>query len=520
MQTLTLNKFILFSVCEILYNQIVISKFNLKEIKMKFIKLSLAASVALGALSTASFAQPLEEAIKGIDVSGYLRYRYNDDRYNEGGDNGGRNANHQWRAVADFKTPVVNNVALGLGVWYQNSNNVNHGKGVNPTTPGTANAFIGSGLGSGSDGQFGVREFYATITPDSTATTIKLGKQLLDTPVTNAADGDRGTGILALNSDIPNLTLAAAAFDSWSINEVNTGTAPIPGVRGNGSSGVRNLAANLGGEDAVSVDKPLYALAGIYGIDTNYGRFGGQLWGFYVDDAVDALVFGELSWQGSLLRAKLQYSYAALNNDADSVFYSLYGNGTANGNKANISESNDAFVVEVGADFRNDYQLPLDLTLGYITNFADGTAVSFEDEGKNVSRTGAIWWQNAGTGISTSALRGYGVQGFGTEQDIDVFYSGVSYGFIDDRLKVGLDFVWGENDISYNRGVASNNNIKKVEFTEITPKISWQHSKQLTVSTFYAMLQNDYTYVDNTAAAAKPLDEDRDRFRVEVKYSF
>ncbi|MCI7047784.1 major outer membrane protein [Helicobacter sp.] len=477
---------------------------------MKFIKLSLAASVALGALSTASFAQPLEEAIKGIDVSGYLRYRYNDDRYNEGA-NGGTNANHQWRAVADFKTPVVNNVALGLGVWYQNSNNVNHGKGDgNPNTIAPdSGAFTGNGLGSGSDGQFGVREFYATITPDSTATTIKLGKQLLDTPVTNAYDGDRGTGILALNSDIPNLTLAAAAFDSWAINEVNVN---------NNNNGVISSAGNIG--ETTSVDKPLYALAGIYGIDTNYGRFGGQLWGFYIDDAVDALVFGELSWQGSLLRAKLQYSYAALNNDADSVFYSLYGDGTANGNKANISESNDAFVVEVGADFRNDYQLPLDLTLGYITNFADGTAVSLEDEGKNVSRTGAIWWQNAGTGISTSALRGYGVQGFGTEQDIDVFYSGVSYGFIDDRLKVGLDFVWGENDISYNRGVASNNNIKKVEFTEITPKISWQHSKQLTVSTFYAMLQNDYTYVDNTAAAVKPLDEDRDRFRVEVKYSF
>ena len=476
---------------------------------MKFIKLSLAASVALGALSTASFAQPLEEAIKGIDVSGYLRYRYNDDRYNEGA-NGGKNANHQWRAVADFKTPVVNNVALGLGVWYDSRNNVNHGKGVNPTTPGTANAFIGSGLGSGSDGQFGVREFYATITPDSTATTIKLGKQLLDTPVTNAYDGDRGTGILALNSDIPNLTLAAAAFDSWAINEVNV----------NPTNGVTSSADNIG--ETTSIDKPLYALAGIYGIDTNYGRFGGQLWGFYVDDAVDALVFGELSWQGSLLRAKLQYSYAALNNDSDSVFYSLYGNGNPDGKpKANISESNDAFVVEVGADFRNYYQLPLDLTLGYITNFADGTAVALEDEGKNVSRTGAIWWQNAGTGISTSALRGYGVQGFGTEQDIDVFYSGVSYGFIDDRLKVGLDFVWGENDISYNRGVVPNNNIKKVEFTEITPKISWKHSKQLTVSTFYAMLQNDYTYVDNAAPVnAKPLDEDRDRFRVEVKYSF
>ena len=131
---------------------------------MKFLKLSLAASVALGALSTASFAQPLEEAIKGIDVSGYLRYRYNDDRYDSAGGNHGKSANHQWRAVADFKTPVVNNIALNFGVWYNNQNNVNHGKGTGTPTVG----FVGDGLGSGSDGEFGVREFYATITPDST----------------------------------------------------------------------------------------------------------------------------------------------------------------------------------------------------------------------------------------------------------------------------------------------------------------------------------------------------------------
>ena len=462
---------------------------------MKFLKLSLAASVALGALSTASFAQPLEEAIKGIDVSGYLRYRYNDDRY----DNSTGSAAHQWRAVADFKTPVVNNIALNFGVWYNNPNNVNHGKGTENETPGTAEAFTGNGLGSGSDGQFGVREFYATITPDSTATTIKVGKQLLDTPVTNAYDGDRGTGILALNSDIPNLTLAAAAFDSWSINEMNVVGRP----------GIGNELGNVGGEDGLSVDKPLYALAGIYGVDTNYGRFGGQLWGFYIDDAVDALVFGELSWQGSLLRAKLQYTYAALNNDMDSVFGALYTGTVGSSTKANISESNDMGVIEVGADFRNDFQLPLNITLGYMMNFADGTAVALEDEGSNVSRKGKIWWQNAGTGISTSALRSYGVQGFGTEQDVNVFYAGVDYSFLDERLNVGLEFAWGENDVSN----ANGGRIQKVEFTEITPTISWKHSKQLTLSAFYAFLSNDYD-----VATTQP--DDRNRFRVEAKYSF
>ena len=474
---------------------------------MKFLKLSLAASVALGALSTASFAQPLEEAIKGIDVSGYLRYRYTDDRIDNGNNNpSGSSANHQWRAVADFKTPVVNNIALNFGVWYETNQNVNHGKGSPANTaPNAGIPFAGTGLGSGSDGEFGVREFYATITPDSTATTIKVGKQLLDTPVTNAYDGDRGTGILALNSDIPNLTLAAGAFDSWSINE---GLPSNRAARGDYS----------GGTD-LSVDKPLYTLAGIYGIDTNWGRFGGQLWGFYIDDAVDALVFGELSWQGSLLRAKLQYTYAALNNDEDSVFTTLYDAGTANGRKENITESNDLGVIEVGADFRNDFQLPLNITLGYITNFADGTAVSLEDEGSNVSRKGKIWWQNAGTGISTSALRGYGVQGFGTEQEINVFYAGVDYSFIDERLNVGLEFAWGENDISSRNGNSLNpalngvTRVKKVEFTEITPTISWKHSKQLTLSTFYAFLNNSYD-------TANTPDQDRNRFRVEAKYSF
>lgn len=474
---------------------------------MKFLKLSLAASVALGALSTASFAQPLEEAIKGIDVSGYLRYRYNDDRYDNGnGDVNGSSANHQWRAVADFKTPVVNNIALNFGVWYNNNQNVNHGKGTGTETPGTAQAFTGNGLGSGSDGQFGVREFYATITPDSTATTIKIGKQELNTPVTNAYDGDRGTGILALNSDIPNLTLAAGAFDSWSINE---------GLPSN-----RTTSGDYSGGTDLSVDKPLYTLAGIYGIDTNYGRFGGQLWGFYIDDAVDALVFGELSWQGSLLRAKLQYTYAALNNDNDSVFAALYGSPTwSTKGKANIAESNDLGVIEVGADFRNDFQLPLNITLGYMMNFADGTAVALEDEGSNVSRKGKIWWQNAGTGISTSALRGYGVRGFGTEQDVNVFYAGVDYSFLDERLNVGLEFAWGENDVSNYRNLATGNRIGngKVEFTEITPTISWKHSKQLTLSTFYAFLSNEYS---GEYFGQNPADQDRNRFRVEAKYSF
>lgn len=487
---------------------------------MKFLKLSLAASVALGAFSTASFAQPLEEAIRGIDVSGYLRYRYNDDRYDNQGfakDAKGGNATHRWKAVADFKTPVVNNIALNFGILYNNeSNNVNHGNGrtltvdnpnYDPTQPDSAAnrptmdvlvGGLGSGLGSGKDGSFGVSVFNAVITPDSTATTVILGKQRLATPVTNAGDDDRGTGILALNSDITGLTLAAGAFDSWSIDDVHQGY-------------------TSGGNDGVSVTKPLYVLAGIYGVDTAYGRFGGQLWGFYIQDAVDALGVGELTWDGSTFNAALQYALAKLDNSDSSILGALHtGNAVAPG-RANIAEANDLFVFNVGADFANDFGVPLDVKLGYVTNFQDGTAVTLNDDGTIFKYAGAIWWQNRATGVSTSALLPTGVHGFGTEQDLSVFYGAIGYRMVDERLRIGLDYVWGNNDVKVNGGGTK----RDIDFQEITPRFSWKHNANLTISGYYAYLmtdapdrnQGDYLTMGGD-------DEDRQRVRLEVKYSF
>ncbi len=455
---------------------------------MKFLKLSLAASVALGAFSTASFAQPLEDAIKGIDVSGYLRYRYNDDRYDANEFNKdsveNSNATHRWKAVADFKAPVADNVAFNFGILYNNeSQNVNHGN----TYPGTS-----SGSGSGKDGSFGVSTFNAVITPDSTATTVIIGKQRLATPVTNAGDDDRGTGILALNSDLEGFTFAAGAFDSWSIDDVHKGY-------------------TSGGNDGTSVTKPLYTLAGIYGVDTDYGHFGAQLWGFYIQDAVDALGFGELSWTGSTFNAALQYAIASLDNSDTSILGALHG-GPAVGHmkNSNLAEANDLFVINLGADFAQEYNVPLDVKLGWVTNFQDGTAVTLNDDGTAFKYAGAIWWQNDATGISTSALiPGRGVHGFGTEQEVSVFYGAIGYTMVDSRLRIGLDYVWGNNEVT-----AGNVTLQDTDFQEITPRISWKHNKNLTISGYYAYLMTD------APEGVGYDDETRARARVEVKYSF
>ncbi|MDE7176145.1 MAG: major outer membrane protein [Helicobacter sp.] len=450
---------------------------------MKFLKLSLAASVALGAFSTASFAQPLEDAIKGIDVSGYLRYRYNSDYYENKGfakkDGGDDTNTHRWKAVADFKAPVADNVAFNFGILYNNEQNNVQGTGG-----------LGTGFGSGKDGSFGVSTFNAVITPDSTATTVIIGKQRLATPVTNAGDDDRGTGILVLNSDLEGFTFAAGAFDSWSIDDVQKGYL---------------TGDNTGG----SVTKPLYALAGIYGVDTDYGHFGAQLWGFYIQDAVDALGFGELSWNNATFDVALQYAIASLNNDSDSVLGVLHGPAATSQIKSNIAEANDLFVLNLGANFAQEYDVPLDVKLGWVTNFQDGTAVTLNDDGTAFKYAGAIWWQNAATGISTSALLPTGVHGFGTEQEISVFYGAIGYSMIDNRLRIGLDYVWGNNEVT-----SGNATIKDTDFQEITPRISWKHNKNLTISGYYAYLMTD------APSGAQYDDETRARARVEVKYSF
>ncbi|WP_301006611.1 major outer membrane protein [Helicobacter sp. UBA3407] len=460
---------------------------------MKFLKLSLAASVALGAFSTASFAQPLEDAIKGIDVSGYLRYRFNSDYYDNGGNNNSNSNNtHRWKAVADFKAPVADNVAFNFGILYNNESNNVQGTGG-----------LGSGLGSGKDGSFGVSTFNAVITPDSTATTVIIGKQRLATPVTNAGDDDRGTGILALNSDLEGFTFAAGAFDSWSIDDLATNA--VVSTLGAPAQGY-----NSGDNNGISVTKPLYVLAGIYGVDTDYGHFGAQLWGFYIQDIVDGLGFGELSWTGSTFNAALQYAIASLNNDAGDVLSVIHPNGNPAG-RANIPEANDLFVLNLGADFAKDFGVPLDVKLGWVTNFQDGTAVTLNDDGTAFKYAGAIWWQNNATGFSTSALlnRG-GYQRFGNEQEVSVFYGAIGYSMVDSRLRIGLDYVWGNNEIT-----TGNATLYDIDFQEITPRISWKHNKNLTISGYYA-----YLMTDGPNPVSGNEDQDRARARVEVKYSF
>jgi len=466
---------------------------------MKFLKLSLAACVAVCGIASSASAQDLEEAIRGVDVSGMLRYRYRDDRYTDrnyeknNADKG--SARHQWRAEALFKTPVMDAVSMNLSVRYHNpEQNVNHGNDF----PG-----LDKGLGSGKDGNFGVGEFNIVITPDFTNTTIKAGKMILTTPLNDPLD-DRGTGILAMNSDLNHWTFVGGAFDSWSIDDFQTGY--VDPYTGN----------NTGG----SITKPLYTLAALGNYETSAGNIGAQIWGFKIDDILDSGMFLQLGFSNSLFHITGQYAFANLDNDSSHLLAQAAYNGER------VRGGADLYTIEAGVRF-HDYDVPLALKLGYMGNTQDSYAVSLDNEG-SFNKVGQIWFENNATGVSISTLPIEG-QSMPTMPNVhqgnslSVFYGSLNYDILE-NLNIGIEYVNGTNELKY--GVGENGDI---DFQEITPIVKWQYTKNLAFSAYYAMLTTDRdknvtpnfnSFGNNPKPTPNTDSEDRNRLQVEVRYTF
>jgi len=103
---------------------------------MKFAKLSLVAAVAVAGFTTAN-AQPLEEAIKNVDVSGSAVYRYND--YQDKG-----------KTAGDSIDTTTNNYKVGLNVSSKVNDDVKFNTRFLVAKPSTN----GGAAGANSDGGF------------------------------------------------------------------------------------------------------------------------------------------------------------------------------------------------------------------------------------------------------------------------------------------------------------------------------------------------------------------------------
>ncbi|EIT4378523.1 group 2 major outer membrane porin protein PorA [Campylobacter jejuni] len=304
---------------------------------MKLVKLSLVAALAASAFSAAN-ATPLEEAIKDIDVSGVLRYRYESSNpwsnANFGSGISGKQ-DHKYRAQVNFSGAISDNFKAFVQFDY-NSQDGGYGADSISNTSDTLT----------------VRQLYLTYTNEDVATSVIAGKQQLNTIWTdNAIDGLVGTGIKVVNNSIDGLTLAAFAMDSF--NEASDTTVTITRDSSQKITGVQFNRGNPKGDsdvsDALDWSKNIYGAAAIGSYDIAGGQFNPQLWLAYMSDnaflyAVDAAysttIFDGINWTlegaylGNSLDSKLKD--ALLNQAANGNFFALRGSVELNGWDASL----------------------------------------------------------------------------------------------------------------------------------------------------------------------------------------
>ncbi|WP_052784753.1 major outer membrane protein [Campylobacter coli] len=286
---------------------------------MKLVKLSLVAALAASAFSVAN-ATPLEEAIKDIDVSGVLRYRYDTGRFSKDFGNGTNNTistgnlndskqEHKYRAQLNFSGAIADNFKAFVQLDY-NAQDGGYGANNGSTTRSYA---------ANNSSTLNVRQLYLTYTDENVATSVILGKQQLNTIWTdNAIDGLVGTGVKVVNNSIDGLTLAAFAVDSYNSDEQDGEL-----------STVLNFSENL------------YGAAAIGSYEVFNGQLNPQLWLAYMTDnaffyALDAAynttIFDGVNWtlEGAYLGNSLDNERKDLGN-GNGNFFALNGSIEVNG---------------------------------------------------------------------------------------------------------------------------------------------------------------------------------------------
>ena len=337
---------------------------------MKLTKVSLAALVALGAFSSVASATPLEEAIKNVDLSGFARYRYTNDYTKKStantGTEKGSNAGHVFRMQTAFKAAIDDNFFGVLNLRYEAKDN--SGDGVTKGTDKTDTT-----------GSFGVYEMYLGYKVGNT--TITAGKQLLGTFFD---DKDvAGTGLKVINTDVPGLTLAAAAFDAVQSDGTELDGPLLKTLTGSISDAPGNIyyLGAAGSYDPVSFKA---AIANVQEVATLYGADAGV--SFNVTDDVNLNLKGQFVHNDSdhkdvadanfwavqagtkLFGAKLNAGYLdfdAKNKDNNKISFATLDangelinpakilNGVMSGGKQyynNIKGNNDYWFVNAGYD--------------------------------------------------------------------------------------------------------------------------------------------------------------------------
>ena len=402
---------------------------------MKLVKLSLAAIVAAGALTSVASAASLEEAIKNVDVTGYARYRF-DSKSTHNGDTANK---HRFTSDVNFKSALDDNFFGVLGFRYDSIDN--SGERINART------MVGADdNGNDNFGQtFNVRQVYLGYTAGNT--TITAGRQVLGTFFT---DDMVGTGIKVLNSDISGLTLAAIAFDNLQ-DDGDIGTGGL--VLGNRASVDTTTGEVIGGEYVY--DRNLYGVAAI----GSYDPVSFQLW-YAALDSVAQLYVADVTVGANLgdVDLSLQAQVAGSSMWADNAGVAL----NEAGDTIVKAPLDDAifWAAELGAK-----AFGFDGSVGYVQFDTDEISlISFEDQGSFIDAGEDL--------LNYTAFAG----------DNKYWFVTAGYTFAD-KVRVGADYVAGEGS----NGAA----VKDVDRYEAVARVDYKYSKKLNFKAWYSYINQE-----------------------------
>ncbi len=430
---------------------------------MKLVKMSLAAIVAAGALSSVASATPLEEAIKNVDVSGWARYRFDStqtDNANKANDKNSNKSYHRFTSTIDFKAALDDNFFGVIGFRYDSRDESGDHTSANAGRTMTAQ----DDEGFDNYGQtFNVRQFLLGYKAGNT--TIQAGRQVLGTFFT---DDMVGTGIKVLNTDITGLTLAAIAFDDLQSDQhIGTRHLLSNGKPAFGNGGVQTNKVG----DYYTYQNNLYGVAAI----GSYDPVSFQLWYAMLENVTDLYAIDvAVNFDVNDFNLGLHGQYAGSSIDSD-----------FKDRTNNLADDADFWAIEASAKAYG-----VDARVGYVDFSADGkdkvSVISYEDQGKFIE-----------AGEDLYDTYSY----FGGDNNYWFIVAG--YSFLE-KFRVGVDYASGK--------ITKDLAVGKQDAYEVVGRLSYKYSKKLNFQTFWSHYEID------GKDAVKDLKSDH--FRFEARYNF
>lgn len=436
---------------------------------MKSVKISLITAIVS---SLALNATPLEEAIKDVDISGSLRYRY--DTFIEK-----KSKDYSDAQLHKFNASLTTSLNLGEG--FKAVGTLHY----NPDDEGDG----GFNAGANTKLPIYLEEAYLRYDSDEIyATSILLGRQRLNTIWTDNDNLGASVGMKAqlINQALTGVTLTAFAVDS--VNDdgdfaganLGSGFAEFDAAASNPNSFITGKYDTL--KDSI-FSQNIYGAAVILDYAESAG-VAAQAWFAYINDRMSMYAF-DLAYNLNFADSgswTLQAQY--LGNKALAYLKSNEFQAASDG-FSNASLYTIATGVEI---------LGFDASVGY-TSYGKKDKFSInvlEDMGDIIT---------AGEEIQNLE----GVSLHGSKGKNQIVFASAGY-LINDLVRLGVDYAWGTTKMSADE----KGNTKKTN-QEIVGRLEYHHSDKLTFSGFYSYLTQKPEFEET---------KKHDNIRFEARYDF